>query len=90
MLIEFFDTLRHSPAPQLGAPAVGDPDHHDTELREDHRCQDVCGGHVVFCDHNDLKNHGFTVTHSNMEEIVLLGPKGSVDVRVVNSYPSKV
>jgi phosphoribosyl-dephospho-CoA transferase len=30
------------------------------------------------------------VTRSNMEEIVLLGPEGPADIRVVNSYPSKV
>jgi len=43
----------------------------------------------VICQ-NDLKKRGFTVTRSNMEEIVLLGPEGPADIRVVNSYPSKV
>jgi len=43
----------------------------------------------VICQ-NDLKKSGFTVTRSNMEEIVLTGPEGPSDIRVVNSYPSKV
>ena len=30
------------------------------------------------------------VIRSNMEELVVLGPEGSQDIRVVNSYPSKV
>ncbi len=30
------------------------------------------------------------VLRSNMEEVVLQGPDGSQDVRIVNSYPSKV
>jgi hypothetical protein len=30
------------------------------------------------------------VIRSNMEEVVLQGPDGCQDVRVVNSYPSKV
>jgi hypothetical protein len=30
------------------------------------------------------------VIRSNMEEVVLQGPDGSQDVRIVNSYPSKV
>lgn len=44
---------------------------------------------AVICQ-EDLKKSGFVVTRSNMEEIVLLGPEGSTDIRVVNSYPSKV
>ena len=36
---------------------------------------------------NSLK---MPVIRSNMEEIVLQGPEGAHDVRVVNSYPSKV
>lgn len=44
---------------------------------------------AVICQ-NDLKKKGFTVTRSNMEEIVLTGPEGTTDIRVVNSYPSKV
>lgn len=38
----------------------------------------------------NLSNHGFKVVRQNMEEIVLQGPGGVNDVRVVNSYPSKV
>jgi hypothetical protein len=30
------------------------------------------------------------VVRKNMEEIVLQGPEGPQDIRVVNSYPSKV
>lgn len=30
------------------------------------------------------------VIRSNMEEVVLQGPEGGQDVRIVNSYPSKV
>ena len=30
------------------------------------------------------------VIRSNMEEVVLQGPDGGQDVRIVNSYPSKV
>lgn len=44
---------------------------------------------AVICG-QDLKKSGFVVTRSNMEEIVLTGPEGTTDVRVVNSYPSKV
>ena len=35
-------------------------------------------------------DHNFKVIRQNMEEIVLQGPGGANDVRVVNSYPSKV
>lgn len=38
----------------------------------------------------DLAASGFKVVRQNMEEIVLRGPGGERDVRVVNSYPSKV
>ena len=38
----------------------------------------------------DLKKHNFHVRRQNMEEIVLCGPEGERDVRIVNSYPSKV
>ena len=38
----------------------------------------------------DLAASGFKVIRQNMEEIVLQGPGGTSDVRVVNSYPSKV
>jgi len=43
----------------------------------------------VICD-DDVSTSGFSVTRSNMEEMVLKGPIGIHDVRVVNSYPSKV
>jgi hypothetical protein len=34
--------------------------------------------------------HPFKVVRSNCEELVLQGPEGKQDLRVVNSYPSKV
>jgi hypothetical protein len=40
-------------------------------------------------DHH-MPAHGFKVIRQNMEEIVLQGPDGVNDVRIVNSYPSKV
>ena len=43
----------------------------------------------VICD-DDVANNGFSVTRSNMEEMVLKGPVNNHDVRVVNSYPIKV
>jgi hypothetical protein len=43
----------------------------------------------VICN-DDIASSGFVVTRSNMEEMVLKGPVGLHDVRVVNSYPSKV
>jgi len=43
----------------------------------------------VICN-DDVANSGFHVTRSNMEEMVLKGPVGIHDLRVVNSYPSKV
>jgi hypothetical protein len=43
----------------------------------------------VICD-DDVASSGFSVTRSNMEEMVLKGPVNNYDVRVVNSYPSKV
>ena len=39
---------------------------------------------------HDMSTEGFKVIRANMEEIVLQGPCGVSDVRVVNSYPSKV
>ena len=39
---------------------------------------------------HDMMLEGFKVIRQNMEEIVLQGPCGVTDVRVVNSYPSKV
>ena len=41
------------------------------------------------CDHS-LVSQGLRVLRQNMEEIVLQGPDGRADVRIVNSYPSKV
>ena len=38
----------------------------------------------------DVAAEGFRVLRQNMEEIVLQGAAGTQDVRVVNSYPSKV
>ena len=38
----------------------------------------------------DYNKFGFKVIRQNMEEIVLQGPDGVNDVRIVNSYPSKV
>ena len=43
----------------------------------------------VICD-DDIANSGFSVIRSNMEEMVLKGAVSKHDVRVVNSYPSKV
>lgn len=39
---------------------------------------------------HDMTSEGFRVIRQNMEEIVLQGPCGVSDVRIVNSYPSKV
>jgi len=41
------------------------------------------------CEQN-LGKHNFHIRRQNMEEIVLVGPEGERDVRIVNSYPSKV
>lgn len=38
----------------------------------------------------NLSKMGFKIDRQNMEEIVLIGPGGASDVRVINSYPSKV
>ena len=43
----------------------------------------------VICN-DDVASSGFSVARSNMEEMVLKGPVGIHDLRVVNSYPSKV
>ena len=37
-----------------------------------------------------MKTTPFKELRCNMEEVVLQGPEGSADVRIVNSYPSKV
>ena len=41
------------------------------------------------CEQN-IGKHNFRIRRQNMEEIVLVGPEGERDVRIVNSYPSKV
>ena len=38
----------------------------------------------------DYNKFAFKIIRQNMEEIVLQGPDGINDVRIVNSYPSKV
>lgn len=43
----------------------------------------------IICD-GDPTRFGFRQKRENMEEIVLQGPVNEDDVRVVNSYPSKV
>jgi hypothetical protein len=40
--------------------------------------------------HEGLGTPEFKEIRCNMEELVLQGPEGTSDVRVVNSYPSKV
>lgn len=37
-----------------------------------------------------MQIHPYKIIRANMEEIALLGPESSNDLRVVNSYPSKV
>ena len=38
----------------------------------------------------ETKDQPMQVIRSNMEEVVLKGPDGILDIRTVNSYPSKV
>lgn len=38
----------------------------------------------------ELKEEPMKIIRSNMEEVVLQGTEGTLDVRIVNSYPSKV
>jgi hypothetical protein len=47
---------------------------------------------VKFLDliYEDLKCKKMTILRANCEEIHILGPEGIADVRVANSYPSKV
>jgi hypothetical protein len=40
--------------------------------------------------HEGLGTPAFKEIRCNMEELVLQGPDGTSDVRIVNSYPSKV
>ena len=44
---------------------------------------------MIVCD-GDYHNLNFSVKRENMEEINLQGPIGRQDVRIINSYPSKV
>jgi hypothetical protein len=39
---------------------------------------------------SDYETLNFSVKRQNMEEINLQGPLGNIDVRIINSYPSKV
>jgi len=39
---------------------------------------------------NDMKSAGFTTVRSNMEELVVRSTQDPTDVRIINSYPSKV
>ena len=39
---------------------------------------------------NDMKGAGFTTVRSNMEELVVRSTQDPTDVRIINSYPSKV
>jgi len=43
----------------------------------------------LICD-QELASCGLSVIRQNMEEVVLQGPESVQDVRIVNSYPSKV
>lgn len=43
----------------------------------------------LICD-QDLSSYELSIVRQNMEEVVIKGPDGSEDVRIVNSYPSKV
>jgi hypothetical protein len=40
--------------------------------------------------HEGLGTPEFKEIRCNMEELVVQGPEGSTDIRIVNSYPSKV
>jgi len=39
---------------------------------------------------NDIKSAGFTTIRSNMEELVVRSTQDVTDIRIINSYPSKV
>jgi hypothetical protein len=39
---------------------------------------------------SDYASLNFSVKRENMEEINLQGPLGNTDIRIINSYPSKV
>ncbi|MDB0028559.1 hypothetical protein N9E76_00515 [bacterium] len=51
--------------------------------------RNVCKFFFEICD-NKAAAFGFKVVRQNMEEIVIQGPNGVRDHRIVNSYPSKV
>lgn len=44
---------------------------------------------MIICNQS-LESEGFKVIRQNMEEIVVQGTNGVSDVRIINSYPSKV
>ena len=44
---------------------------------------------MLICD-QDMTTYNLKATRQNMEEVVLQGPIGPQDIRIVNSYPSKV
>jgi hypothetical protein len=45
---------------------------------------------VLMIANSDLSSMNFIVKRENMEEINLQGPLGNTDIRIINSYPSKV
>ena len=51
--------------------------------------RNVCKFIMIVCD-GDYHNLNFSVKRENMEEVNLQGPLGRQDVRIINSYPSKV
>ena len=40
--------------------------------------------------YQELDVHPFKIIRSNCEELMVLGPESKQDIRMVNSYPSKV
>ena len=44
---------------------------------------------MLICD-QDMETYSLKAVRQNMEEVVLRGPIGAQDIRIVNSYPSKV
>ena len=40
--------------------------------------------------YTELDVHPYKIVRSNCEELVILGPESRQDLRIVNSYPSKV
>lgn len=43
----------------------------------------------LICD-QDISSYSLGIVRQNMEEVVMRGPESSEDIRIVNSYPSKV